>query len=193
MASLPIHPPTDQLLQDELKPGEKILWSSAPIKSRLILQFLGLGLVGLLLTGWVVYAGVGADVSFWDRSHRLIRHIAIFAAIFGPFLLIASPLGIVKSGRIGYAITTDRAIVAEAGLSGPMKLRSFPAASLGGARLAAKADGTGDIILATNWAQGGRNGPRKIETGFFHIPDVELAYATVQKVAKAAPRESSGT
>jgi hypothetical protein len=186
MPSLPIYPPTDRLLQGELQPGEKILWSSAPIKSRLIIQFLGLGLAGLLLTGLAVYAGLEANESLGDLLHRYLRHFVIFATIFGPFLLICSVQGVIKSGRIGYALTTDRAIVAEAKLFGPMRLQSFPAVNLGSPQRVAKADGTGNIILATTWVRG-RHGERKVETGFFHIPDVDLAYATLLEVAKCTP------
>jgi hypothetical protein len=192
MPPLPIAPETDALLQAELSPGERILWSSAPIRSRILKASLPLILIGLLFTGFAFLSVARPSGAFPMGplfSDAALAPFFLFGTA-GLALLVVSPLAAMKMARrTGYAITTDRVLAAEAVLFGPTKLRSYPASRLGAAQLDLKPDGSGSIILETIVVRGGRHGPRQRRLGLLNIPDARAAHETILELAKDVPQE----
>jgi hypothetical protein len=194
MPPLPIAPETEALLQAELKPGEKVLWSSAPIRSRILKTSLPLILIGLLFTGFA-FLSISRPSGAFPMGPLLANADLAPFFLFGTVglaLLVVSPLAAMKMARrTGYAITTDRVLAAEAVLFGPTKLRSYPASRLGAAQLDLKPDGSGSIILETVVVKGGRHGPRRRRLGLLNIPDAKTAHETIRELAKDVPQESA--
>ena len=192
MPTLPLAPETDALLQAELKPGERILWSSSPLPSRAWRTMLPFIALGLVLAGFACVSlaqrGTSSPAGPLLASAALTPFILFGAA--GLALVVLGPLAALKTARrTGYAVTTDRVLAAEAGLFGPVRLRTYAASHLGAAQLELKPDGSGSIILETIIIKGGRYGPRQRQRGLLNIPDAQLAHDTIRELAKDIPQE----
>jgi Protein of unknown function (DUF3592) len=147
---------------------------------------------GLLIAGailWIEAANGFKAPDFGQFPDRILS-IPLIVTMVGIVLLFLPLWTVPNARRTAYAITTDRAIVADGRLSGLVTLQSFPASRLGAAKLASRSDGSGDILLATVLVPGkGRRGPSRRQVGFFGLMDAPIAYATLQEVAKDVPQE----
>ncbi len=188
--SIPLEPNTQRLLDGELKPGERLLWQSAPDAKRHWRMTLPILLFAIPWTAFSVFWMIMAS-----------RGGGIFALFGLPFVLIgagmfSAPWWAAKlARRTAYALTTDRAIiVAPAPFGSGVSVRSFAPEELTDVERVQRADGSGDLILAREWVRGskGRNHEKKI--GFIGVPSVQNVQVRVDELVRAhrALRERSG-
>lgn len=179
------------LVQSELRPTERALWTGTPRPWRMARQSLPIALFAIPWTAFSIFWIAGASgFKMPDFSSP-----AGFFPLFGlPFLLIgvgmlSSPwLAARKARRTAYVLTTDRAIIFEANLWGGMNIRSFGPEQLTDLRRVQNADGSGDLILERVFGHNHKGRQTVTDVGFLGIPDVrnvETMVATLAESAKA--------
>ena len=92
---------------------------------------------------------------------------------------------------MGYALTTDRAIILTPGFRGAVSVRSFSPADLGDVERVQRNDGGGDLIFSREYVRGtSDSGPSQRQIGFMGIPDVRAVQMRIETLNKsyAAPR-----
>ncbi len=166
-SELPLDPATARMLSAELKPGEEVLWKSAPIAKRHLLSSLP---VFLFAIPWTAFA------IFWMTMAS--RGSALFAMFGLPFVgigvaMLSSPWWAARRARrIGYAITTDRVLIITPAMMGGIGVRSFAAAELGDLERVQRTDGSGDLFFQRDWMRGNKGGEVEQKIGFIGIPEV---------------------
>ncbi|MBL8822939.1 MAG: hypothetical protein JNJ77_10160 [Planctomycetia bacterium] len=150
----------DSRVRSDLRQGEKLLWVGQPRPGRLSRQAWPIVLFGIPWTAFALFwmamasgfiflgnqnpqpAGQGFDIFRW------------FFPLFGlPFVLVglgmlSSPYWFTRRARkTCYAVTTQRAIIWQAGWFGSMEIRSFAPAELNRIRRVEYANGEGDLIF----------------------------------------------
>lgn len=144
--SLPLQ--LEQLVENELDPGEQLLWTGQPAPGRFMAQGLGLSVFGLFFGGfalfWIITAsGIGGGMG---------GGFSLFGLFGIPFLLVGlgmltAPIWMSRKAKgTVYAITDKRAIVFDQGWS--MNVRSFGPDKFSDLERRQRPDGTGDIIFA---------------------------------------------
>ncbi|MFH1497660.1 MAG: hypothetical protein ABII82_07515 [Verrucomicrobiota bacterium] len=177
------------LVEAELRPAERPLWTGTPRPWRMARQCLPVVLFAIPWTAFSVFWIAGASgFKMPDFSSP-----AGFFPLFGlPFLLIgagmlASPwLAMRKARRTAYVLTAERAIIFEATLWGGINIRSFGPDQLTDLRRVQSADGSGDLIFdeIVNRHHEGRGTTTAI--GFLGIPDVRSVETMVATLAEPA-------
>jgi hypothetical protein len=178
---IPLEPATQRLLEGELKPGETVLWQSAPIARRHRMMALPIFLFAIPWTAfsvfWMAMAASGSG----------------FFALFGlPFLLIGvgmlcSPWWAARlARRTAYALTTDRAIIlTPAPFGSGISVRSFAPADLAGVERVQRGDGSGDLILARELVRGSKGHMHEKKTGFMGVPAVQTVQLRIDEMVRA--------
>ncbi len=183
---LPLDPSTERLLAAELRSGETVLWQSSSDPRRSFR--LGL-LILLFAVPWTAFA------IFWMTMAA--RGNVVFALFGLPFVgvgcaMFAAPWWAARRARrLGYALTTDRAIILTPRFFGTVSVRSFSPADLGDVERVQRKDGGGDLIFAREYVGGtSDSGPRQRQIGFMGIPDVRTVQTQIETLNKsyAAPR-----
>ena len=185
MQTLPVQLQT--LIQSELRPSERLVWSASPNPVRLAQKTLPLVLFGLPWTAFALFWMAGASGFKWpDFSHGFG-----FFPLFGiPFVLIgfgmlSAPYWAArKAASTVYVVTSERAIIFEAGAMGGMNIRSFLPQQLSEIRRVQFVDGSGDLILDQTITANRRGRQVSIDVGFFGIPDVKMVEEMIQSLAK---------
>ena len=177
---LPLDPNTDRLLRDELKPGETVLWKSAPLTKRHLMAAMPVFVFAIPWTAFAV---------FWMTMAS--RGSATFALFGLPFVgiglaMMASPWWAARRARrIGYAITTDRVLIITPEITGGVTVRSFTATELGDLERVQRGDGSGDLILQREWVRGSKGRQVEQKTGFIGIPDVREVQTRLEAMVRA--------
>lgn len=162
------------LVEAELAPRERIIWTGQPIAGRLMWQSLGIVLFGIAWTAFALFWIAGAaQFKMPDFSSP-----AVLFPLFGvPFVLIglamiSSPFRIRgRAQKTVYAITDQRAIIVFKGWRA-ISVRSFAPDQLRDLRRTQRRDDSGDLIFEralVSTPQGHRN---TIEDGFRAVRDV---------------------
>lgn len=179
-ADLPIDPITERLLAAELRPGETVLWQSSGDPRRSFRQGL---LIFLFAVPWTAFS------VFWMTMAS--RGSALFALFGLPFVLIGCAMFCApwwsarRARRVGYALTTDRALILTPRFFGAMSVRSFSSADLGSVERVQRADGGGDLIFVREYVGGNsESGPRQRLIGFIGIRDVRAVQARIEELYK---------
>ncbi len=151
----------DARVRSELRQGEKLLWVGQPRPGRLARQAWPIVLFGIPWTAFALFwmagaAGMlfmagGAQQPQGNNGFDIIRFVF---PLFGlPFVLVgfgmlSSPYWLMRRARkTCYAVTTQRAIIWQAGWFGSMEIRSFAPAELNRMRRVEYANGEGDLIF----------------------------------------------
>lgn len=139
------------LIQSELSPSERLIWSSSPNPSRMAKKTLPLVLFGLPWTAFALFWMAGASgFKLPDFSHRF-DIFPLFGLPFIPigFGMLSSPYWAAKKAvSTGYVVTNKRAIIFEANLFGGVSIRSFMPNQLSEIRRVQKDDGSGDFVIS---------------------------------------------
>ncbi len=184
--NLPLDPATERLLAAELRPGETVLWQSSSDPRRSFRMGL---LIFLFAIPWTAFA------VFWMT---MASRGSVLFGLFGlPFVLVgcvmfASPWWAARRARrVGYALTTDRAIILTPGFWSSVSVRSFSPSDLGDVERVQRGDGGGDLIFAREYTSGtSESGPQQRRIGFMGIPDVRAVQTLIDELTKgyAKPR-----
>ena len=187
----------DNLLRDELKPGERLLWCGQPDPWRVARQRIGLFLFGVIFLGIVLFGIVRVNNLDVSGLKDLAPDTFFFYVLcFSPFiviflLLLLSPLWQVsKASKTVYAITSNRAIILEPKRSGSgflttgrilvqipkhnhsLTLRSFTPNILHDIERVQRANGSGDLLFANEIHRGAKHNTYYVPVGFYGVPDV---------------------
>ena len=160
-ARTPVLPPDVQRrVQDELQPGERLVWAEQPNPRVFARGAWALSVVGIPFTlfsiTWLTVAAKG----MWFGS-RSPMHEGGFSALLGcvplwglPFLLVgvgmlSAPIWMRRAARRSvYAVTDRRAIIWRAKAFGDeIEVRSFRPSELGELTRVERADGSGDLVF----------------------------------------------
>lgn len=176
-------------MDDELRSGERLVWSGQPIASRLARRSIGIVLFGIPWTAFAVFWIAGASgFKMPDFSHPS----GLFALFGVPFVLIglgmlSSPYWMMrKAKRTAYVITDKRAIVFSGGLWGSITVRSFEPDKLKDIRRVQKPDGTGDLIFDQIWTNNGNGSKQNMDHGFLAIADVRNVEQMISRLTHGA-------
>jgi hypothetical protein len=179
--SIPLDLAARRLLESELKPGESLLWHSAPIARRHWLAALPILFFAIPWTAFAI---------FWMTMAS--RGSAVFALFGLPFVgigcvMLAAPWWAARMARrTAYALTTDRAIIlAPSPWGGGVSVRSFSPGELGDVERVQRHDGSGDLILAREWVRGSKGRMREKTTGFIGVPAVQTVQLRIDELARA--------
>ena len=188
--SIPLESNTQRLLEGELKPGESLLWQSAPIARRHWRMALPVLIFAIPWTGFAL---------FW--MPMAAKSGGVFALFGLPFVLIGaglfcSPWWAARiARRTGYALTTDRAIiVTPAPFGGGVSVRSFAPGDLADVERVQRSDGSGDLILAREWVRGSKGRSHEKKIGFIGVPAVQNVQVRIDELVRAhrLPQEGGG-
>lgn len=175
---LPLDPATERLLASELRPGEAVLWQSSSDPRRSFRMALGIFFFAIPWTAFSIFWISGASRG------------SVWFGLFGvPFVLIGCVMfcapwwAAQRARRIGYALTTDRAVILTPGFFGSVSVRSFSPADLGSVERVQRGDGGGDLIFAREYTRGtSDNGPQQRPIGFMGIRDVRAVQARIEEI-----------
>ena len=171
------------LLQQELKPGERLRWSGQPKPLRLARKEIPKFFVGLFVGAFGIFWMVGAS-GFKVPDFTKLKGPELFSVIFPLFGLpmIFFALGMLmrplwtycfKASRTVYAITSNRAMIIS-----PRFLRSFEVRLIHTDQLHNISrnqfpDGSGDLLFAHDAHYDSEDGViKETRIGFRGIPDV---------------------
>lgn len=177
---LPLDPSTARLLAAELRPGETVLWQGSSDPRRSFRQGLLLFLFAVPWTGFSI---------FWVT---MASRASVLFALFGvPFVLIGCAMFCApwwaarRARRVGYALTTDRAVIIRPGFFGAVSVRSFSPSDLGDVERVQRANGGGDLIFSREYSGGtSDSGPQQRLIGFLGIADVRTVQTLIEELTK---------
>jgi hypothetical protein len=180
-----------QVVENELRQDEQIIWTGQPIPSHMARRRLGVCGFGLLFGGFAVFWFVGA---LWTthQSTQSPGWMTYIFPLFGlPFIavglaMIASPLYAARTARkIIYVITNQRALIIAC--SKWHKVKSFRPEQLQSIERTTRSDGSGDLVFG-NDAQSSAPGYQQgnygaVAVGFIGVRDVRQVEALLSEVA----------
>jgi hypothetical protein len=187
-----IEQPYTQWIQDELQPGERLLWAGRPEASRAAMQALPMLLFGIPFTLFALFwtagatfmggvvGGAGAHV---PGPFGLFRFFGLFGVPFilvGCYLLASPFLASRKASQTVCAITDRRAITIEGGNS--RSVRSFGPRDIQRIERRERDNGRGDLIFASE-RMNNRNGSYNREIGFVGVTNVRGAEAALRQMS----------
>ena len=147
--------PLDNLLRDELKPGERLLWHGQPDMWRLVRSAVLVMPVGFLVAGFSVFILFLTYNDFDPAAPNVFGFLPIGIASF--FLLVGLATifypfyaGFHEARNTLYAITSAKAIIITPRLLGGFKIRSFLPSQLRDISRNQFANGSGDLFLASD-------------------------------------------
>ena len=178
-----------RLIQAELRPSERVLWSSAPRPMRLARKTLPTVLFGIPWTAFAIFWIAGASgFKMPDFSHGS----GLFPLFGIPFVLIgfgmlSSPYWAArKAASSAYVVTNERAIIFESSVFGGISIHSFLPHQLSNIRRIQLSDGSGDLILEKKITTDSEGSSSTTDIGFFGIHEVKNVEAMVISIANLA-------
>jgi hypothetical protein len=189
-------------LENELRAGEKIVWTAQPRPGLYARAGWGLFIFAIPWTAFAVFWMVMAGGGLWkwlgasgDSPARNapapsgpFKYFSLCFPLFGlPFVLIgvamlAAPWWMRRRARkVIYALTDQRAIIFEAGMFGRQTIRSYDPDKLGSIERTQRPDGSGDLVfetLITRDSEGARQTTRR---GFIGIESVKQVEETLRQ------------
>lgn len=209
-------PVVRSVVESEVGSDERVLWIEQPIPGLLARTAIPMALFAVPFTAfavfWIVMAlwttssapgapGSGAQGA-GTQGPAIMR---IVFPLFGvPFLLagvwmLSSPLWVRRSAaRSVYVLTDRRAIIIRGGRWGAMDVRSFEPAALTDLRRQQRADGSGDLIFASELSIDEGPRPRGSfpltakNVGFLAISDVRGVEAMMREMVETHRRDAGG-
>lgn len=168
-------------LQSELKAGETIAWVGQPDPSRYMRDGYKLWFFFIPWTAFSLFWIAGAsgfEMPTFERGWSLFP-------LFGlPFLLIgigglSSPYWLRrKAYSIVYAVTNHRAIIMEGAKS--VSVKSYFPKDITDLQRTQHQNGSGDLILCTEYYRDSDGDERSRRQGFFAVPDVRSVEEVVE-------------
>lgn len=182
-----------RLLEQELEPGEAMVWSGQPVKRYFTFSTVSQLTAGLLWTG-IVLAVLAHSFGFqwptFERWHDFI--VAIFLIpflLFGFYFLWAPIKERQRTGRTVYAITDRRAF--SVWYRRKPLLHSHPFETISQIRIDDRRGGVGDVIIVTGVRVVGEISDAD-KQGFYHIRNVrEVAACLEEQIGEAGKAKSA--
>jgi len=198
-------PDLDHQLRAELERGERLLWSGQPIASRLFLKAFALYLFAIPWTAFALFWEVMA-LSPWlamqsaENPDNAQQILSIVFPLFGlPFIaigfwMLAKPFVLLrKAGRIVYAITDRRAIIAVLGRGGASEIESYSYSQMGqGLQRNESADGSGSLYFAIGRSVGSDGKTRLRRRGFEAVAKVQEVESKLRRAIEAFEAAEEG-
>jgi hypothetical protein len=178
-------PELQQLISNELRSGEKLVWAAQPLPRVFRRQSIGIVLFGIPWTAFAIFWMTTAAWGVW--GHGGYNHAGsnlpgpfVFFPLFGlPFVLIglgmlSSPFWLSRQARrTVYVLSDQRAIVITGkALGGGVTVQSFEPDRLTSMERSQRADGSGDLVFESFVQRQGR-GSNTIRRGFIGIENVK--------------------
>jgi hypothetical protein len=191
-------PEIRQRVEDELEPGEKVVWAEQPDPARYARGSWGIVLFGIPWTAFAVFWMVMASGMLWGGFAKAGDGVfALFGVcfpLFGlPFVLIG--LGMLTApywarrsaaGTV-YAVTDRQAILFTRGFRS-RTVKSYRPAELTRVSRVERDDGSGDLILEEYRYRDSDGDRRTGRHGFYAISDVKEVERLVRALADTAER-----
>jgi hypothetical protein len=145
-------PDLQRRLNDELRAGERIVWSAQPLPRLYRWSSIGIVLFGIPWTAFAIFWMAAAGWGTW-KAGNTPGPFKLFPLFGLPFVLIgfgmlSSPFWMSRAARrTVYAITNQRAITIEGQAFGRVKVQSFLPDRLVAMSRTQRPDGSGDLIF----------------------------------------------
>lgn len=182
--------------QNELEPGERLLWSGQPDPKRLSKKAILISLFGIPWTAFAIFWVVAAaGFKLPDFSSLSGGFQSVFPLFGIPFVLIglgmfAAPYWVYRSAkRTVYAITNRRALVISFGRA--KSVQSYFEQDVCDISRVERADGSGNIIFRTEETTDRKGNSRLNQIGFFGIPEVRRVERVLLDAFKNEDRHQS--
>lgn len=187
MDDAPSGPSPIEVMQDEMRPGERLVWADRPDPGRLAVSALPMSFFGLFFFGFAVFWMVGA----WQTMDGSESGFFVLFPLFGlPFLLVG--LGIVlaplwvymHAHKTVYAITSQRLIIKKG-----RTVKTYEPEEIEKVERTDHKNGLGDVIFArelhrTRGRHGSRTRIRKV--GFLGVLNARQVEDAVRKLKDSA-------
>ncbi len=176
-----------QMIENELDPGESIRWVGQPRLKRFFARSLPIFFFGIPWTAfsifWVFAAmGFAIPTEIGDDFFSWIFPLFGIPFILVGFGMLSAPFwGMRTARRTFYVITNKRAILFEGGWQ--TKVKTFDQDQLKVRERKQKGDGSGDIIL-DRVVSYGKNGARSTEVGFLGVEQVRIVDGYLRDVCE---------
>jgi hypothetical protein len=181
----------------ELGDGERLIWAEQPRVGRYVRQSVPIVLFGMAFTAFALFwisaawamlfgiPGSGPNLEGPGLPFSLFPYFGV------PFVLVG--LGMLSSPfwywrqakRTCYALTSQRAMVWQAGMFGSLTVRSYGAEALGKIVRTEHPDGSGDLVLEQIVEEGtdseGHRTTRIVRHGFIAISNVKQVEELVRQ------------
>lgn len=165
--------------QNELEPGENLLWTGNPDPQRAMFSTFGLWFFAIPWTAFSLFWTWGASGSGRRLSQPGWTFELLFPLFGLPFILIGFAMLLApfsasrKAKRTTYAITDRRVLVIESGRT--KIVQSFRGNDLGEIKRIERAGGSGDLVFAQRTSTDSDGDKRTTDTKFIGIADVRAA------------------
>ena len=187
MDDAPARPSPIEVMGDEMRPGERLLWADRPAPARLAVSALPISFFGLFFFGFAVFWMVGA----WQTMDGAELGVFALFPLFGlPFVLVGlgmllAPLWVyIRAHKTVYAITSQRLVIKKG-----RTVKTYGPGDIENIERTDHKNGLGDVIFArelyrTRGRHGSRTRTRKI--GFLGIRDVRQVEDAVRRLRENA-------
>jgi hypothetical protein len=172
-------PELHRRLNDEMRAGERIVWSGQPLPRLYQWSSIGVVLFGIPWTAFAIFWIAAAGWGTWFSGHAAPGPFKLFPLFGVPFVLIgfgmlSSPLWMSRAAkRTVYAITNQRAITIEGQMFGRVKVQSFAPDRLLAMSRTQRPDGSGDLIFEESRERHGSS-TTTIRRGFKAVEHVRV-------------------
>ncbi len=164
------------LVDAELEPGERVIWSGQPIPSRYARMTLPIVLFGIPWTAFALFWMAGASgfkVPDFSKGFDVFPLFGIPFVLIG-FGLLSSPFWTGrKARRTAYVLTDRRAFTLDGHAWRGFTVRSFAPGRLTDLKRTQYPDGSGNLIFARQYRADSDGAQHSTEVGFFAIHDVK--------------------
>lgn len=157
------------LVKQQLAPGERVLWAGQPVPGRLARRTLPIVFVGIACTAIVLFLIWAANT--WWRGLALLAWIILLPFLLIGLAMLLAPLFATRKARRTIYVVSDRRAVVISGLFS-RSVASFGPNQLRVLRLEDNPDGSGDVAFA--------------ESGFYGIENVKQVEAMLKDIAAHA-------
>lgn len=178
------------MVDAELAPGERTVWTGQPRPGRFVLRGLPLFLFAIPWTAFAVFWIAGASgFQFPPDFSKPPGYFPLFGV---PFVLIglgllSSPFWRMRAAkRTIYLLTDRRAVIFSSSAWGKLSIESYPPGRLQNLSRNQWPDGSGDLVFEQVSVPGSRNHTRLEDQGFLAIRDVKFVEEMVRKLAQTA-------
>ncbi|GAB4326827.1 MAG: hypothetical protein OHK0038_00280 [Flammeovirgaceae bacterium] len=184
------NPKVADMVRQELKSDEKLLWCAQPTSKRYFRKGLPFFFFGIFFAGFAIFWTVMA-ASITGASSNETNIISYIFPLFGiPFIVVGvgmltAPLWMAYkvAKETAYLITDQRAILIEGGLfSG--EVRYYPPQKLKDFFVRREPNNVGDIILETKISTSKKGGQTTTEYGFLGIENLTEVSTLLQKLSE---------
>ncbi|MEN3113134.1 hypothetical protein ACFONG_16210 [Uliginosibacterium paludis] len=185
-----------QALQDrvrsELKSGESVMWAGQPNPNRFMRSGFKIWFFFIPWTAFSLFwiaGAAGFEMPHFDSGWSLFP-------LFGlPFLLVgigglSAPLWLRRRARFTVYVLTNRRAISIDGAK-TITVKSYPASEIAGIERVERQDGSGDLILRTEYYRDSDGDRQTRQHGFFSIDEVRSVENLVEALLrnKQAPSQ----